>query len=112
LARLLNAALVDPTFGESFLAAPALAARRAIDYSGETFGTTLPDPALCLTLPPLGEREWHVLGRLPRAETLAMAARELRRLSLPGTTLPRAVQIELADLTVPASHEGAYAGAA
>lgn len=83
LARLLNAALIDPTFAALFLGSPIAAARRvvgAVGELGELLGTTLPDPALRLTLPALSETEWAVLGHMPRATSLEAAARELRRL--------------------------------
>ena len=127
LARLLNAALIDSTFAALFLASPMDAARRAIETSGGVFGTTLPDPALRLTLPALNEGEWALLRRLPRTESLAVAAQELRRLASRATiheVAARAVQPGqsrvLRDMTspsgsplsAPASPGGALAGAA
>ena len=123
LARLLAAALLEPEFGRLFLSNPADAAHRALEAPGELFGTMLPDPALCLTLPALDEGEWEILRRLPPSEDLASAARALRRvaadpagLSAAGRAVPvRAAPRGLKDLSgrgAAASREGALAGAA
>ena len=127
LARLLNAALIDSTFAALFLASPVDAARQASETSGEVFGTSLPDPALRLTLPALSEAEWALLRRLPRTESLAAVAQELRRLASRATihelaahsvqsvhtrALREATAPPSSPLSAPASPGGALAGAA
>jgi len=128
LARLLNAALLDSTFAAHFLSSPVEAARLAVETSGDVFGTTLPSPALRLTLPALSDAEWTVLHRLPRAESLAAAAQELRRLAVPtptpsydappaaapayDTALREVTPSPPRPLRAPSSPEGALAGAA
>ena len=133
LARLLNAALVDSTFAAHFLSSPVEAAQLATETSGDVFGTALPSSALRLTLPALSDAEWTVLHRLPRAESLAAAAQELRRLAAPTPTrtvtydaphaappaepayaaaLHEVTPSPLRPLRAPSSPEGALAGAA
>ena len=131
LARLLNAALIDSTFGEAFVESPIDAARRvtgAAGVSGDVFGTTLPDPALHLTLPALSESEWAVLAQMPRTASLAAASRELRRLcALAASAASTVIHSDagahtsptepvqrppLQEVWSPASLEGALAGVA
>jgi len=137
LARLLNAALIDSTFGELFMESPIAAAHRVTgsagtaEAAGTLFGTTLPDPALRMTLPALSESEWDVLSQMPHTTSLAAAARELRRLSAVAVAVAAPVVVHgvadsptqaemrmtlLPDVRMayraPASHEGALAGAA
>ena len=131
LARLLNAALIDSTFGEAVVESPIDAARRvtgAAGVAGDVFGTTLPDPALHLTLPALSESEWAVLAQMPCTASLAAAARELRRLcALVASAASAAIHTDtvahthltepaqrplLQEVWSPASLEGALAGVA
>ena len=108
---------MDSTFAEQLVASPVAAARHAIESSAEVFGTTLPSPALQLSLPALTESEWVILRRMPRAESLAAFAQALRRLAARSDSAPRATIHELrtplsAPVSAPASPEGALAGAA
>jgi hypothetical protein len=134
LARLLNVALIDPTFGERFVESPLMAARwvyGGVGAAGEVFGATLPDPALRLTLPALSAPDWSILGHMPRTASVAEAARELRRLAALAalaaaaalghdeaaapTELTEPVRLPLGGhgaYRTPASHEGELAGAA
>ncbi|HET7767713.1 MAG TPA: hypothetical protein VFN74_02990 [Chloroflexota bacterium] len=133
LLRLLNAALIDPAFGELFMESPIAAAHRAAGGAGELLGTKLPDPALRLTLPALSMSEWDILSQMPSTPSLAAAAQELRRLALlaaSATPDERAASREVVGDTAaiepmrmpllpgvhgawaPARREGALAGAA
>ena len=104
LLRLLNAALIDPTLGELFMESPIAAAHRTVGAAGsELFGTTLPDPALRLTLPALSMSEWDILSQMPSTTSLAEAAQELRRLAAHAASITSDQQAaEVAGDPVPA----------
>jgi hypothetical protein len=108
LARLLNAAAIDSTFGALFLKSPMEAARQATNPAGDLFGAGLPDATLRLTLPELTGPEWAMLRQLPTTESLAAAARALRSLAQGATIFA----VQAVPLNAPASQEGALAGAA
>jgi hypothetical protein len=101
LAQLVNAALIDSAFCAAFLASPVAAAQRARRAPAQTFGTTLPDPELQLGPVRMTEADLALLGCMAPPSTLSVAARTLLDLS----RVP-------AELTAPASQEGALADAA
>jgi hypothetical protein len=104
LSQTLNAALIDPAFCAAFLASPVAAVRRAARAPGETFGTTLPDPALQLAAPVVTEVDLALLGCVAPPSSLAVAARELLRLCAESAWTDGA--------RAPACYEGRLAGAA
>ena len=85
LAQLLNAAVMDETFGGMFLADPLRAAVLAAGDPGTAFGCSLPDPAL--RVPPIltDESDRRLLSAVPRCGTLSEMARHLALIStVPG----------------------------
>ena len=100
MCQLINAALIDPAFGDELVAEPVEAAERAALGSPGMLGCTLPDPALRLPGLAIGAEDRSLLGRLAPADSLRGLCGSLRAMTGMATTGNQAAAGAAADTLV------------